>query len=325
MAPKKRQELPKKSTSAASRPVDDGRTRSGIGTLYVVATPIGNLEDLTPRARRIFGLVDGVLCEDTRMTAKLLNAATVVRADGGSFEARLSRLDHHATSGRLEGAVARLLAGENLALVSDAGTPAISDPGAELVARAAEAGVPVVTVPGPSALTAFLAGAGFAEGSPVFRGFFPRRDADRETELGYARATPFGAVYVWFESPERVEAAVDFLAARLPDARGVAAKEITKLHERFYFGCLKDLASHIHRAATAGEVRGEWVIGVAFGAAAPASDGIPSEWPKALTCLLNSGISASHAAREVSQVFGISRNLVYARAVEWAKARENEK
>ena len=144
MGPKKRQEVPVEG-----------------GTLYVIATPIGNLEDLTPRARRIFGEVDGILCEDTRMTAKLLNAAAVKRADGGSFEGRLARLDQHASDGKREYVIARLRSGENLALVSDAGTPAISDPGAELVALAAENGVTVVTVPGASALTAFLAGAGF--------------------------------------------------------------------------------------------------------------------------------------------------------------------
>jgi 16S rRNA (cytidine1402-2'-O)-methyltransferase len=321
MAAKKRQELPKKPKAPVKAPAKDSRGDSA-GTLYVVATPIGNLEDLTPRARRVFGEVDGVLCEDTRMTAKLLNAATVERADGGSFEGRLARLDHHASDGRLDSVVERLLAGENLALVSDAGTPAISDPGAELVSLAVLAGITVVTIPGPSALTAFLAGAGFTAGSPVFRGFFPRKDSDRETELAYAKASPFAAIYVWFESPERIEESLGFLAERVPEARGVAAKEMTKLHERFYSGCLKDLTSHIQSASDAGEVRGEWVIGVSFDAVAPVADGNPSEWPKALRCLLNSGISASSAAREVSQVFGISRNLVYTRAVEMAKSRE---
>ncbi len=295
------------------------------GTLYVIATPIGNLEDLTPRARRIFGEVDGILCEDTRMTAKLLNAAAVKRADGGSFEGRLARLDQHASDGKREYVIARLRSGENLALVSDAGTPAISDPGAELVALAAENGVTVVTVPGASALTAFLAGAGFSEGSPVFRGFFPRKTGDRVTEIGHALATPFGAVYVWFESPERIVDAVAFLAERQPQARAVIAKEITKLHERFYFGCLKDLTSHIQSADRAAEIRGEWVIGVAFAARPVENEGDRSEWKKALTCLLNCGVPASQAAREVSQVFGISRNLVYSRALEFSKGRPDEK
>jgi 16S rRNA (cytidine1402-2'-O)-methyltransferase len=290
----------------------------------VIATPIGNLEDLSPRARRVFGEVDGILCEDTRMTAKLLNAAGVARADGGSFEGRLSRFDQHATGDRLDYVKGRLEAGENLALVSDAGTPAVSDPGAVLVASLLSAGVSVVPIPGPSALTAFLSGAGFAEGSPVFRGFFPRKKGDRDAELDQAENLPFSSVFVWFESPERIVDAIEFLAARQPSARAVAAKELTKLHERFFEGTLSDLTSHIQNANAGGEVRGEWVIGVAFSAAARDStpDGTGSgAWSKALECLLNAGVSASQAAREVSQVFGISRNAVYSRAVELAASR----
>lgn len=293
------------------------------GTLYVVATPIGNLEDLTPRARRVLGEVDGILCEDTRMTAKLLNAARVERADGGDFAGRLSRLDQHSGEDRRSFVLARIVAGESLALVSDAGTPAISDPGAELVAEAARMEIPVVVVPGASALTAFLSGAGFVGETPVFRGFFPRKTADRKSEIERAGATAFPSVFVWFESPERVEEAVAFLAERLPAARAVLAKELTKVHERFYYGDLKSIASHIQSGAAASEIRGEWVIGVAFAERVAESDGIPSDWLKALRCLLNSGVSASRAAREVSHVFGISRNLVYAQAVEWSNASDS--
>jgi 16S rRNA (cytidine1402-2'-O)-methyltransferase len=256
------------------------------------------------------------------MTAKLLHAAGVVRADGGSFEGRLTRVDQYASEGRVDLVLARLAAGENLAIVSDAGTPAVSDPGAEVVARAAERGVAVVTVPGASALTAFLAGAGFTEGSPVFRGFFPRRARDREIELARARGMPFASVYVWFESPERIAEAVEFLAARAPETRAVLAKELTKRHERFYYGYLKNITSHIQSGVAAGEIRGEWVIGVSFPAAEGENAERPSEWGKALRCLINSGIPASRAVREVSQVFGISRNLVYERALEMTKRRD---
>lgn len=308
MGGQKRQELPKKSGEA-------------VGTLYVVSTPIGNLEDLTPRARRILGEVDGVLCEDTRMTAKLLNAAGVARADGGSFEGRLARFDQHASAGRLDGVLERLSSGENLAFVSDAGTPAISDPGAELVARAREAGFAVVPIPGASALTAFLAGAGFAEGTPVFRGFFPRKDSDRAAEIAALGTLPFVSIAVWFESPERIRETLARLAAELPEARAAVAKELTKRHERFYSGYLKDISSHIQGVVDASEIRGEWVIGVAFAARAETAGDEAEVWRKALICLINSGVSASQAAREISQVFGISRNAVYARAVEIASAR----
>lgn len=308
MKPKKRQELPKP---------------RGQGTLYVVATPIGNLEDLSPRARRTFGEVDGILCEDTRMTAKLLNAAAVTRANGQSFEGCLERLDHHADHSQLERVVARLTSGEKLALVSDAGTPAISDPGAELVALAAEGGIEVIVIPGPSALTTFLAGAGFTAGSPIFRGFFPRKVGDRKAECERVLGTPFPAVFVWFESPERVEDAVEFLAGQFPDLLAVVAKEMTKLHEKFIHGTLADLTSHIQSARAAGEIRGEWVIGVsAPGREESTAELNTSEWKKAVTCLLNSGISASRAAREISHVFGIPRNEVYPVAMELAKSLE---
>lgn len=293
-----------------------------VGTLYVVATPIGNLEDLTPRARRILGEVDGILCEDTRMTAKLLNAASILRADGGDFSGRLSRLDRHSDEHARAFTLARIEAGETLALVSDAGTPAISDPGAELVTEAARRGLSVVVIPGVSALTAFLSGAGFKEETAVFRGFFPRKKNEREAEIGCAEAMPFDSVFVWFESPERVVEVVEFLSERLPDAQGVLAKELTKMHERFYYGNFKNIVSHIHSSATSGEIRGEWVLGVVFPARAPESDKNASEWMKALRCLLNSGVSPSQATREISQVFGISRNLVYAQAIAWTNSRE---
>ncbi len=301
MSGKKRQELPKKG--------------AGPGTLFVVGTPIGNLEDFTPRGRRILAEVDAILCEDTRVTATLLQACGIVYG----AEKPLERADHHATPARLASFVARLQAGENLALVSDAGMPAISDPGSELVAAADAAQIEVVVVPGPSALPAFLAGAGFRSGTAVFRGFFPRKGGDRDREATRASGMDVGSVWVWFESPERVEEMLDWLAERFPDARAVAAKELTKVYERFYRGTLRDLASHIQSAARAGEVRGEWVVGVEFEPAAEASPERDA-WEKALRALLGCGVSASRAAKELSHVFGISRKEIYPVAVEMAKA-----
>ena len=154
------------------------------------------------------------------MTAKLLNAYGIAYGP----ERPLERADQHLSAGRLAAFVDRLVAGEKLALVSDAGTPAISDPGADLVRAASDAGISVVVVPGPSALSAFLSGAGFPEGSPIFRGFFPRKNADRERECDQAAALPFDSAWIWFESPERVEESVAFLARRFPEAPGAVAE-----------------------------------------------------------------------------------------------------
>lgn len=319
MSGKKRQELPKQSksgrpSSSASAPMSG---IAGEGVLYVVATPIGNLEDLSPRAKRILAEVDAILCEDTRMTAKLLNAYGITYGPDRPLE----RADHHLSPDRMAAFVDRLCAGEKLALVSDAGTPAISDPGADLVRAASLADVPVVVIPGPSALPAFLSGAGLPEGSPVFRGFFPRKNSDRALECDRAEALPFDSIWVWFESPERVVESVAFLAERFPGAEGAVAKELTKVYERFYRGKWRDITSHIQSAAAAGEIRGEWVIGIRLPAAEAALPG--EEWRTTLESLIRCGISASRAAREVSQVFGISRKEIYAAAVETAKALGN--
>lgn len=320
MKPKKRQELPQ-SRSTGGDSLMIGGASSGVkpGTLYVVATPIGNLDDVSPRARRILTAVDGVLCEDTRVTLKLFHALGIHRLLTGVLE----RSDQHASETQLSRWVERLCAGESFALVSDAGTPAISDPGAELVSRCAFAGVEVVVVPGPSALAAFLSGAGFTHGSPLFRGFFPRKNSDRESEWKKVSSLPFDTTVVWFESPERIQETIQFIAERGPEKRGVVAKELTKVYEKFYHGCLKDLASHIQSAQSAGELRGEWVFGVYFPKHdMEAGEGSSEDWRKGLRSLLNSGVSTSRAAREISQVFGIAKKTAYSEAILLAKDLE---
>ncbi len=287
--------------------------RSGEGELFIVATPIGNLQDLSPRAVQTLRGVDAILCEDTRVTASLLYA--------NGIEKRLERADQHASSHQCDEWVARLVSGEKLALVSDAGTPAVSDPGAELVNRAAQAGVRVTPIPGASALTAFLSVSGFTSGSPLFRGFFPRKQADQEDEWKKVSSLPFGVAVVWFESPERIMASIEFLARVAPDAEAVIGKELTKIHEKFYRGYLKDLTSHIQCAHAAGEIRGEWVIGVQLPAQVSSLESVEDDaWRKSLKSLMNAGVSASRAAREVSHVFGISKNTVYAEAIRLAES-----
>jgi 16S rRNA (cytidine1402-2'-O)-methyltransferase len=283
--------------------------------LWVVATPIGNLDDLSARARQALSDADAVLCEDTRRTSQLLAALGVSRP--------LERFDAHAGEARVEGLVRRLVEGQSFALVSDAGTPGVSDPGARLVARAREAGVAVTPVPGPSAPVTLLSAAGFDETAFVFRGFFPRKAAEREAELGLARESArlgLARVLVWFESPERVEEALLAVAGFEPGARVFAGKELTKLHERFFSGDAREAAAQVGAELEAQGKRGEWCFAVRMPERAGGEESESSEWVKALHCLLNAQVSASTAAREVSQQFGVPKNRAYKEALKIADA-----
>jgi 16S rRNA (cytidine1402-2'-O)-methyltransferase len=294
--------------------------------LWVVATPIGNLGDLSPRALQALSLADAILCEDTRRTSQLLAAV-------GLSGKRLERLDAHATPARLDQVADRLEAGENLALVSDAGTPAVSDPGSALVARALERGVRVTPLPGPSAVVTLLSVAGFESTAFLFRGFFPRKTKERETEIRLAEScAKLGAtrVLAWFESPERVSDALAAWARLAPDARIIAGKELTKLHERFFSGNSVETAEKVASEIERDGALGEWCFAVEFAEHSSvnvenvAQDGDSLDWVKALQCLLNAQVSASGAAKQVSQHFGVSRNVAYDRALRLAGKKMNE-
>ena len=217
------------------------------GTLYIVATPIGNLEDITVRAARILGEVDGVLAEDTRRTRTLLthlgHATSLQSLHGHNEKSRIGRVLH------------RLAAGESLAVVSDAGTPAISDPGAPLVSAVVEAGGRVVPIPGPSAVIAALCAAGLPTDRFLFVGFLPGRPGRRRKVL--AEALPGPGTTIFYASPHRV--AKDLAIARevAGDERpAVIAREITKIHEEFDRGTLGELTDRW----TEREGRGEFVV-----------------------------------------------------------------
>ncbi|OFZ18996.1 MAG: 16S rRNA (cytidine(1402)-2'-O)-methyltransferase [Bdellovibrionales bacterium GWB1_55_8] len=288
------------------------------GQLAVVATPIGNLDDLSPRAKQVLTEADAVLCEDTRRTARLIAGSLIDRPISG-----LERFDAHASAGKVATFVARLLAGESLAVVTDAGTPGISDPGALLVAAAREAGVTVVTIPGPSAVMALLSVSGFGETAFAFRGFFPRKDSDRETELKTAAASRQVRVWVWFESPERILKSLQKVAEVSPDARVVAAKELTKLHERIFAGGAEAVSEAIAQEVENSGTRGEWCFAVQFPQAAGDTEfsgtGLPSlnssEWVKALLCLKDAGVPASESVKHVCRHYDVPRNVVYESAV----------
>jgi 16S rRNA (cytidine1402-2'-O)-methyltransferase len=285
------------------------------GGLWVVATPIGNLQDLTPRAREALETAEALLCEDTRETAKLTHALGL-----GRRMTDLHRFDAHSGPDDCRYWVKRMQEGAHVVLVSDAGTPGISDPGAALVAAAVEAGLPVSPLPGPSAVATLLSVSGFLGNSFAFRGFFPRERVDREKELGLLSVPArLAGIVVWFESPRRIAAALGFFAERLPAARLVVAKELTKLHEKFFRGNASEVFRQVENEISAEGERGEWCFAVE--SPEPAKPDLrdeSSEWVKALRCLLDAQVPASTAAKGISQHFGAPRNTVYEMALKFS-------
>lgn len=216
--------------------------------LYVVATPIGNLGDITARARTVLAGCDGVIAEDTRYSGQLMQFLGLKKP----FHS-LPAFDEAA---RVEPLIQRLAAGESLALVTDAGTPAISDPGALLVRSAIEAGIAVIPIPGPSAVVAAVSVSGFLEGRFHFAGFLPRKAAHRAEML--SEISSLRAQLVFYESPQRVHETLLDLRRALGDRTALVARELTKLHEELLRGTLSELAERFAAGA-----RGEIVIVVA--------------------------------------------------------------
>jgi 16S rRNA (cytidine1402-2'-O)-methyltransferase len=213
------------------------------GTLYVVATPIGNLEDITLRALRILREVDVIAAEDTRVTCHLLD----------HFEIRtpLTSYQQHSGGRKAQALLQRLLAGQSVALVSDAGMPGISDPGHELIRLAIDAGVSVVPAPGATALVAALAGCGLSTFRFFFHGFPPRDAAERAAFLESLRGAP--DTLVFYESPRRLRATLRDLLSALGDRQAVVARELTKPEEEFARGRLSDLIARFRARAPAGQ------------------------------------------------------------------------
>jgi len=274
------------------------------GTLYVIATPIGNLEDISARALRLLGAVSIVAAEDTRVTRRLL----------AHFGIRTPLVSYHTRSGpgRTGQLLRRLEAGEDVALVSDAGTPGVSDPGGLLVREAVDAGLAVVPVPGPSAVLAAVAASALDPSRFVFAGFLPRRRADRRRILGSLRGLPYTLVF--FEAPPRVGAALDELHEVLGDRPAVVARELTKKFEEFGRGSLSDLAARYREEPPRGEV----VIVVAGAKEEGEAPHLPDPGAR-LEARLREGGSVRDAA-EVGRAAGLSRSEAYRRALE-AEAR----
>ena len=272
----------------------------GAGRLDVIATPIGNIGDLSPRARESLAAADLVLAEDTRRTATLLAACGISRP--------LLSLHEHNEAQRTDALLARLQRGEVLALVSDAGTPLLSDPGFVLVRAVAAAGLEVRSIAGPSAVTAALAVAGLPTDRFVFEGFLPARALERQTAL--ARLAQEPRTLVLFEAPHRIAATLAQLAQAFgPERSAVLARELTKVHESIYRDTLAGLAQRATQDADM--ARGEITLVIAGSAAASAGDA--ALLARALPLLLKS-LPPARAAAIGAQLSGVPRPLAYEQA-----------
>lgn len=276
-----------------SPPAATDRPPVEAGTLYVVATPIGNLEDITLRAARVLGAVDRILCEDTRVTRFL--------CDHLGVSAPLLRHDAHTEARSTAGALALLAAGESLALVSDAGTPGVSDPGQRLVREAAAAGHTVVPIPGASAVTAAVSASGVDAAGFTFGGFLPK--ARGALEATFAGLAP--GCHVFF-APARDLVGVSAAAAGAPHvAELVVARELTKRHESWYRGAPAEVAATI--AADPDAVRGEAVV-IAVARAVAVDD---AAILAALARSIAAGATQRDAVAEVAEALGVKRRRVY--------------
>jgi len=270
------------------------------GVLYVVATPIGNLGDISARAREILAGASVVAAEDTRHSGRLLREL--------GLERPLVSLHEHNERGRVAELVGRLQGGESVALVSDAGTPLVSDPGYLLVAAAVEAGIAVAPVPGPSAAIAALSASGLPCDRFCFEGFLPARAAARRQRLAELAAE--ARTLVLYEAPHRIaECLADLAAACGPGRRACVARELTKKFETFYRGTLGELAARA--GADADMARGESVVIVE--GAPPAEPGA-AELDNMLAVLLRH-LPPSAAAAAAASLAGVRRADAYARAL----------
>jgi 16S rRNA (cytidine1402-2'-O)-methyltransferase len=282
-----------------------GHQQQRAGSLYVVATPIGNLADISLRAVHILGLVQAVACEDTRVAAQLLNHLGLQRP--------LIALHAHNEREAAQAVLARLAAGESVACVSDAGTPAVSDPGAVLVQLAAAAGHPIVPVPGPSSALAALSAAGDTQaGGFCFVGFLPAKGAERRSALQDA-LTERRAV-VLFEAPHRIADLLDGLASGAPQRTVTLCRELTKQFETIVTQPAANLPSWL--AADKNRERGEFVL-VLHGLPAVVADAhsLPAATLRTLLVLLRE-LPLKQAVTLTAELTGAARNVLYERALQ---------
>ncbi len=275
--------------------------RAEPGTLYVVATPIGNLRDIGLRALDILKTVDLVAAEDTRVTAGLLSAYGI--------SAKLFSYREHNEQAAASTLIERLRAGKSVALVSDAGTPGISDPGAVLVKAAREAGLSVEPIPGPSAVATALSAAGLTDGHWLFHGFLPHKAGERRRELESLAGLP--QYLVFYESPHRLPEAVADMASVLGGARRLfIARELTKRFEEFHECALSEAIDWLN--SDENHRRGEFVL-VVSGRPAEVDTGL--EEAMRVLAILCDDLPVSQAARLAAKITGMKKNALYDLAI----------
>ena len=272
------------------------------GTLYLVPTPIGNLGDISRRVADTLAAADFVAVEDTRVTVKLLN----------HLELKKPMVTYHRHNKDTAGPaiLERLLAGESCALVTDAGTPAISDPGEDLVALCAQAQVPVEAIPGPCALVTALSVSGLPTGRFTFEGFLPMNRKNRRAQLEQLREE--GRTMVFYEAPHKLTATLDDLRDTFgPDRRVAVCRELTKLHEQVLRTTLGEAVEHFAQTPP----RGEFVL-VVEGALAPVQqEGDPRQALERVEQLREQGLSLKEAAAQAAAEFGMKKRALYDLAV----------
>ncbi len=282
------------------------------GTLYLVATPIGNLEDITLRALGVLKEVDLIACEDTRHTRKLLTHY-------GISKPAISYHEHNERA-RATNLVARLEAGENIALVSDAGTPLVSDPGYRLVGEAISRGITIVPVPGPSALITALAASGLPTDEFTFAGFLPSRQTARRARLD--ELAQLKSTLIFYEAPHRIRQTIADALEVLGDRQSALARELTKLHEEFLRGKLSDIAASIDKQPIKGEI--VLLIGppLADNQPKPVSRSVSEEVEEIMQ---GEGLDHKSALKRVARLRGITKSEAYRQLVAERKATDRDR
>ncbi len=276
-------------------------------TLYLVSTPIGNLEDITLRALRVLREVSLIAAEDTRRTRQLLRHYDIATP--------LLSFHEHNKSERIPRLLNALRQGE-VALVSDAGTPLVNDPGYELVVAAIEAGFRVVPVPGPSAPLAALVASGLPTDAFLYLGYLPRKAGERRQRLRQVASLPYTLIFL--ETPQRLRSALDDLTAVLGPTRRIAiARELTKMHEEIWRGTLEQAVAHFREH----EPRGEFTLVVA-GASPEVQTWDEAELEQAIEHGLAQGVPPSQLARELAALSGRSRRSIYQRILEHTQGKK---
>lgn len=264
-----------------------------MGKLTVIPTPIGNLEDMTLRGIRLLQEADVIACEDTRTSGILLK----------HYDIHTPRVSYHKHNERSRGEelLRRMKEGETVALISDAGMPGISDPGGALLLRCQEEGIPYEVLPGPSAAVTAVVGSALGDGKYFFYGFLPVKEGARERELDSLKEVP--APLVFYEAPHRLQKTLESLYGAFGDRRAVLARELTKVHEEYVAGSLKEFA----RGDIEFYLGGEFVIVV--DGRLPQREEV--DIPKELQKKLEQGMKSSQAVKAVAKEFGVGKNEVY--------------